>query len=83
MESSSRALRLHGSEHHESWPVPGAAFASGLGFDVSDETFGQARGKALAVAGDISRVIMSDDGNDRRMGFRVGTREESRRGFEY
>src|SRR5262245_48084730 len=63
--SSSRALGLHGSRHHESWPVPGAAFASGPAIDVSGETFGQARGKARAIRGIRSPVIGFRDDHDR------------------
>jgi hypothetical protein len=53
--------------------MPGAASASGLVVNVSEETCGQARSKAGAVAGDRSRVIGISDEYDRRMGasFRV------------
>jgi hypothetical protein len=49
--------------------------------NVSDETFGQARGKAEAVEGDCSLVIEFDDDHDRRIGmrFRVVARVETER----
>ena len=70
--SSSRAFWLHGPRHHESWLMPGAAFASGPAVDVvSVETFGQARSKAGAVEEDRSLVICIDGDHDRRIGLRI------------
>src|SRR5215510_15705273 len=65
-----RAFWLHGPGHHESWFMPGAAFASGPTVDVLVETFGQARGKAGAVEGDRSLVICIRDDHARRIKLR-------------
>ena len=65
--------------HHESTPNARSRVCVRAAVNVSDETFGQARGKAEAVEGDCSLVIEFDDDHDRRIGmrFRVVARLET------